>query len=78
MPLIEIMESSFGLWMRPDRQGSADPLTVQHYTDTLRKYNSYFLEADQLTGPWRIICHTEGFGEQACFITCPRRKARPP
>ncbi len=48
-------------------------MAVTDGTDTLRKFNSYFLEADELTGPWQIICYMKDFGEQAYFNTCPSK-----
>jgi hypothetical protein len=48
-------------------------MAVTDGTDTLQKYNSYFLEADTLTGPWRIISYLKDFGEQAYFINFPTK-----
>ncbi|VGO20398.1 DUF7402 domain-containing protein [Pontiella sulfatireligans] len=35
--------------------------------------SSYLLEADELTGPWRIITYMKGFGEQAYFLNIPSK-----
>lgn len=40
---------------------------------TVAKMNSYILESDTLTGPWRMVCYMEGFGEQAYFLNFPSK-----
>lgn len=37
------------------------------------KYDTFLLEADELTGPWRLIVYMEHFGEQAYFVNIPSR-----
>ena len=37
------------------------------------KYDTYLLESDQLTGPWRLIVYMEHFGEQAYFVNLPSK-----
>jgi hypothetical protein len=44
---------------------------------TVAKMDSYILEADQITGPWRIICYLEDFGEQAYFLNFPSKFTSP-
>jgi len=36
-------------------------------------YDSYFLEADQVTGPWRIVDYWTKFGAQGYFLNIPTR-----
>ncbi len=40
---------------------------------TVAKMDSYFLEADEITGPWRIVAYMEDFGEQAYFLNFPSK-----
>ncbi len=40
---------------------------------TVAKMNSYILEADQLTGPWRMVVYMKDFGEQAYFLNFPSK-----
>jgi hypothetical protein len=40
---------------------------------TVDKMDSYILEADQLTGPWRMAAYLEDFGEQAYFLNFPSK-----
>ena len=43
---------------------------------TCGKMNSYILEADQLTGPWRLVVYMKDFGEQAYFLNFPSKFIR--
>ena len=40
---------------------------------TCAKMNSYVLEADQLTGPWRLVVYMKDFGEQGYFLNFPSK-----
>ncbi len=40
---------------------------------TFAKMDSYILEADELTGPWRIVTYLKEFGEQAYFLNFPSK-----
>lgn len=40
---------------------------------TVAKMDSYILEADELTGPWRMVTYLEDFGEQAYFLNFPSK-----
>lgn len=37
------------------------------------EYDTYLLEADDLTGPWRLVVYMESFGKQAYFVNIPSR-----
>ncbi len=39
--------------------------------------NSYILEADQLTGPWRLVVYMKDFGEQGYFLNLPSKFISP-
>lgn len=41
--------------------------------NTVSHMDSYFLEADQLTGPWRLISYLKNFGEQSYFLNIPSK-----
>jgi hypothetical protein len=43
---------------------------------TCGKMNSYVLEADQLTGPWRLVVYMKDFGEQGYFLNFPSKFIR--
>jgi hypothetical protein len=38
---------------------------------TVATMNSYILEADTITGPWRMVAYLKNFGEQAYFLNFP-------
>ena len=41
--------------------------------DTTGKMNSYILEADELTGEWRLVTYLKDFGQQAYFLNIPSK-----
>ena len=43
---------------------------------TCAKMNSYILEADELTGPWRLVVYMKDFGEQGYFLNFPSKFIR--
>jgi len=40
---------------------------------TMAKMTSYILEADVLTGPWRMVAYMKDFGEQGFFLNFPSK-----
>lgn len=40
---------------------------------TYAKMHTYLLEADALTGPWRMVTYMRNFGEQAYFVNIPSK-----
>lgn len=40
---------------------------------TVAKMDSYILEADEITGPWKMVAYMEDFGEQAYFLNFPTK-----
>ena len=40
---------------------------------TVAKMNSYVLEADAITGPWRLVTYLKDFGEQGYFLNFPSK-----
>jgi hypothetical protein len=40
---------------------------------TVANMDSYILEADTLTGPWRMVTYMKDFGEQAYFLNFPSK-----
>ncbi|MBI4580753.1 MAG: hypothetical protein HY718_13685 [Planctomycetes bacterium] len=40
---------------------------------TCAKMNSYILEADAITGPWRMVVYMKDFGEQGYFLNFPSK-----
>jgi hypothetical protein len=41
--------------------------------NTCSKMNTYILESDSITGPWKIITYLKDFGEQAYFVNFPSK-----
>jgi len=40
---------------------------------TVAKMNSYILESDMITGPWKLITYMKEFGEQGYFLNFPSK-----
>jgi hypothetical protein len=40
---------------------------------TIKEMDSYILESDSLTGPWRMVAFMEQFGKQAYFLNFPSK-----
>ena len=40
---------------------------------TLSRYNSYLLESDNMTGPWKMLSYMKDFGEMAYFLNIPSK-----
>ena len=36
-------------------------------------FNTYLLESDQITGPWKLVTYMKHFGEQAYFVNIPSK-----
>lgn len=41
--------------------------------NTISRFNTYVLEADALTGPWKLVTYMKDFGEQAYFVNIPSK-----
>jgi hypothetical protein len=41
--------------------------------NTMSKMNTYILEADELTGEWKLVSYMKNFGEQAYFVHFPSK-----
>jgi len=41
--------------------------------NTISRFNTYILEADSLTGPWKLVSYMRSFGEQAYFVNIPSK-----
>lgn len=48
-------------------------LCVTDGGNTCARMHTYFLEADALTGPWRLVAYLKNFGEQAYFVNIPSK-----
>ena len=41
--------------------------------NTISRFNTYILESDKITGPWRLVTYLRSFGEQAYFVNIPSK-----
>ena len=45
--------------------------------NTVSKYDTYILESDRMTGPWKLVTYLRQFGEQAYFVNLPSKFISP-
>ncbi len=45
--------------------------------NTVSRYNTYILESEQVSGPWKLVTHMSNFGEQAYFVNIPSKFISP-
>jgi hypothetical protein len=43
---------------------------------TVEKMNSYILESDNVTGPWKLVVYMKDFGQQGYFLNFPSKFIR--
>lgn len=48
-------------------------LCVTDGGNTVSRFNTYLLESDRLTGPWKRVTYLKNFGEQAYFVNLPSK-----
>ena len=41
--------------------------------NTISKFSTWIVEADRITGPWRLVAYLKDFGEQAYFVNIPSK-----
>ena len=48
-------------------------MAVTDGVNTCTRMNTYILEADKITGPWKLVTYMKDFGEQAYFVNFPSK-----
>lgn len=48
-------------------------LCVTDGGNTVDTFNTYLLESDRVTGPWKMVSYLKHFGEQAYFVNIPSK-----
>jgi hypothetical protein len=41
--------------------------------NTISRFNTYILESDHITGPWKLAVYMRHFGEQGYFVNIPSK-----
>ena len=41
--------------------------------NTVDRFNTYILESDLVTGPWKLVTYLKHFGQQAYFVNIPSK-----
>ena len=52
-------------------------LAITDGADTISRFNTFVLESDRITGPWRLVSYMRHFGEQAYFVNIPSKFIAP-
>jgi hypothetical protein len=58
-------------YMQPLKKWVMTVGTPQHGNSMVGSFDTYFLEADALTGPFRMVSYWQAFGPQAYFVGLP-------
>ena len=48
-------------------------LVITDGGNTISRFNTYILESDQITGPWKLAVYMRNFGEQGYFVNVPTK-----
>jgi hypothetical protein len=48
-------------------------MMVSYGETSFTKFNTYVLESEQITGPWKLVTYMKNFGEQAYFVNIPTK-----
>jgi hypothetical protein len=48
-------------------------LCVTDGENTMLRYNSYIMESDAVSGPWKLVTYMKSFGEQGYFLNFPSK-----
>lgn len=48
-------------------------MCVTNGGNTLSRYDTYLLEAESITGPWKMVTYMKDFGAQAYFVNIPSK-----
>jgi hypothetical protein len=67
-PLFEWNNNAGSVTMTYDAPLKKYLMCVTDGTNTISAFNSYILESDQITGPWKMVTYLHHFGEQAYFV----------
>ena len=72
-PIVEWRDHTGCVTMTYDAPLKKFLLCVTDGGNTVSRYNTYILESDRITGPWRLVSHLSNFGEQAYFVNIPSK-----
>lgn len=67
-PLIDWNNNCGSVTMTYDPPMKKYLMCVTDGGNTISKFNTYILESDGVSGPWRLVVYMKNFGEQAYFV----------
>ena len=72
-PLVDWNNNCGGVTMTYDAPLKKYLMCVVDAGNTISKFNTYILESDRITGPWKLAVYMRSFGEQAYFVNIPSK-----
>jgi len=72
-PLFEWNNNAGSVTMTYDAPLKKYLMCVTDGTNTISAFNTYILESDHITGPWKMVTYMRHFGEQAYFVHIPSK-----
>jgi hypothetical protein len=72
-PMLEWAEKMGSVTIAYDAPIKKYLMVVTDGVNTCSQMNTYILESDQVTGPWKWVTYLKNFGEQAYFVNFPTK-----
>ena len=72
-PLLEWNNNAGAVTMTYDAPLKKYLMCITDGGNTVSRYNTYILESEQITGPWKLVVYLQNFGEQAYFVNIPSK-----
>jgi hypothetical protein len=72
-PLIEWNNNTGSVTMTYDAPLRKYLMCITDGNNTISAFNTYIVESDHITGPWKMVVYMRHFGEQAYFVNIPSK-----
>ena len=72
-PLVDWNNNAGSVTMTYDAPLKKYLMCITDGTNTISAFNTYILESDNVTGPWKMVVYMYHFGEQAYFVNIPSK-----
>ena len=72
-PLVDWNNNAGSVTMTYDAPLKKYLMCITDGGNTISRYNTYILESNAITGPWKLVVYMHNFGEQAYFVNIPSK-----
>ena len=72
-PLVDWNNNAGSVTMTYDAPLKKYLMCITDGGNTISTFNTYILESDHITGPWKLVVYMRKFGEQAYFVNIPSK-----